>query len=104
VRQRENGGGTTTIEKRKLALMKARLAHPEQVIARSAVSNAIRAGRLIRQSCIVCGKKAQAHHDDYSKPLDVIWLCPAHHMERHRQQREQEIRQRFKNNDLHIHD
>lgn len=47
-------------------------------------SNAIRDGRLIRQPCEVCGGPAQAHHDDYSKPLDVRWLCTTHHAEWHK--------------------
>jgi hypothetical protein len=47
--------------------------------------NAIRDGRLIRQPCEVCGNtKAQAHHDDYGKPLDVRWLCTTHHADWHR--------------------
>jgi hypothetical protein len=29
---------------------------------------------------VVCGaKKSVAHHEDYKKPLDVIWLCQEHH-------------------------
>jgi DNA repair exonuclease SbcCD ATPase subunit len=48
------------------------------------VKEAIRQGAIKRRPCEVCGKKhSHAHHDDYSKPLDVIWLCPAHHSERH---------------------
>jgi hypothetical protein len=44
--------------------------------------------KLERQSCSVCGKeRAQAHHEDYSKPLDVIWLCPLHHSQRHKELR-----------------
>ena len=50
-----------------------------------AVANAIRDGRLVKQPCEICQEsKAQAHHDDYSKPLDVRWLCTKHHAEWHR--------------------
>ena len=49
------------------------------------VGNAIRDGRLLREACEVCGSKdAQAHHDDYGKPLDVRWLCSTHHAEWHK--------------------
>jgi hypothetical protein len=42
-------------------------------------------GKLIRQPCEVCGsKKVEAHHDDYTKPLDVRWLCKKHHAEHHK--------------------
>ena len=58
--------------------------HPLQYHAHYAVGNAIRDGRLIRQPCQVCGEeKSQAHHHDYSKPLDVHWLCRKHHLEEH---------------------
>lgn len=53
--------------------------------ARDQVRRAVRNGYLKRLPCEVCGKKTgiHGHHDDYSKPLEVIWLCPAHHKERH---------------------
>jgi hypothetical protein len=35
--------------------------------------------------CFVCGEKAEAHHPDYDRPLDVIWLCPSHHKQIHSQ-------------------
>lgn len=55
---------------------KRRKAFPEKDKARNAVSNAIRDGKLSRCPCVKCGdSKSQAHHNDYSKPLDVIWLC-----------------------------
>lgn len=44
----------------------------------------LRNGSWTKQPCSVCGnEKAQAHHDDYDKPLDVIWLCDSHHKMRH---------------------
>lgn len=59
--------------------------NPTKRRAHFAVSNALRDGKLARQACEVCGaEKAQAHHDDYSKPLDVRWLCTTHHAEWHR--------------------
>lgn len=49
------------------------------------VSNAIRDGRLHRQPCEKCGsERSDAHHADYSKPLEVQWLCRKHHGEQHR--------------------
>ena len=49
------------------------------------VGNAIRDGELVKKRCEVCGaEKVDAHHDDYSKPLDVRWLCRKHHAEHHR--------------------
>ena len=61
-----------------------RARNPEKSIARNAVGNAIRDGRLTRLPCEVCGDaKSEAHHDDYSKPLDVRWLCRDHHKEHH---------------------
>jgi len=60
---------------------KRRELHPEKAKANYDVSNAIRDGRLVKQPCERCGasKLVQAHHDDYSKPLEVRWLCfPCH--------------------------
>ena len=31
--------------------------------------------------CFKCGEKGQAHHDDYSKPFEIKWLCFKHHRE-----------------------
>jgi hypothetical protein len=60
----------------------ARLRSPEKYKARTAVGNALRDGRLRRMPCEVCGSmRVQAHHADYSKPLDVRWLCFKHHRE-----------------------
>ena len=56
--------------------------------ARAKVTNSLKVGTLSRLPCEVCGVlKAQAHHDDYSKPLDVRWLCRDHHSAFHKEQR-----------------
>jgi hypothetical protein len=50
----------------------------------SEYENAIRDGRIKQEPCAVCGKeKTQGHHEDYSKPLDIVWLCTRHHADRH---------------------
>lgn len=64
--------------------IKFRTENPEKYAAQTAVGNAIRDGKLKRQTCRECGEKAHAHHEDYSKPLEVIWLCPIHHAEIHK--------------------
>ncbi|MGE0190258.1 MAG: hypothetical protein AB7Q04_13355 [Steroidobacteraceae bacterium] len=52
------------------------------------VSNSIRDNKLVKKPCEVCGlKKVHAHHDDYTRPLDVRWLCIKHHAEHHKMER-----------------
>lgn len=63
-----------------------KLAQPEKYAAHIAVNNAVRDGRLVRQPCEVCGDlRVEGHHEDYSKALDVRWLCFTHHREAHGQ-------------------
>ncbi len=58
--------------------------NPEKYNAHKAVSVAIKNGTLVRSNCEKCRSiKAHAHHDDYSRPLDVRWLCAAHHRQYH---------------------
>ena len=46
--------------------------------------NEVDTGKIIKQPCSVCGKiKSEAHHPDYSKPLEVIWFCRSHHKLHH---------------------
>lgn len=47
--------------------------------------NAIRDGILIKGLCDVCSTDVNivAHHCDYDKPLDVMWLCSKHHNDWH---------------------
>ena len=58
--------------------------NPEKMAAYNKYVVAIRYGRLKKQPCEVCGSKvSEGHHHDYSKPLDVRWLCKDHHEEAH---------------------
>jgi len=57
--------------------------YPIKCGAHCIVNNAVRDGRLTKQSsCAECGasnRVIHAHHDDYARPLDVRWLCvPCH--------------------------
>jgi ribosomal protein S27AE len=64
--------------------------YPERVRAREKVAYAVRWGHLRRQPCEACGApKAAAHHDDYSKPLEVRWLCRPCHDTHHAAERQQ---------------
>lgn len=51
--------------------------------ARRAVEYRITTGQMLKGMCRCGNEKAQAHHPDYSKPLEVIWLCTTHHLEAH---------------------
>jgi hypothetical protein len=53
----------------------------QQMKAHREVYKAIQAGTLKRQPCQVCGSTSniEAHHPDYSKPLEVEWVCRKHH-------------------------
>jgi len=65
--------------------------NPEKIKAHRIVNSALRSGKIHRHPCFICGNKAQAHHDDYSKPLEVIWVCPKHHAEIHIKINEQKL-------------
>src|SRR5690242_12352984 len=63
----------------------ARPEHAEKNRARIIAKSAIESGKLERLPCQKCGDlKAEAHHEDYSKPLDVQWLCKKCHGLAHR--------------------
>ena len=57
---------------------------PEQHNARVMAQRALKIGTIKKEPCSVCGKeRSEMHHPDYSKPLDIIWLCRSHHQYLH---------------------
>lgn len=53
--------------------------------AQAKVRRALKTGRMTRLPCERCGNpKTYGHHPDYSKPFDVIWLCPRCHAKEHK--------------------
>jgi len=63
-----------------------RAKYPNKYKATRMVGSAVRDGRLFREPCEECGteKNVVGHHDDYLKPLNVRWMCQAHHLQWHR--------------------
>ena len=58
--------------------------YPERYAANTAVANALRDGRLVKTVCAHCGaEQVEAHHPDYARPLDVVWLCAEDHKQIH---------------------
>jgi hypothetical protein len=60
--------------------------NPEKRLAHSRLWHAIYDGRVVRKTtCDDCGVtgKIVAHHEDYTKALDVDWLCSPCHGKRH---------------------
>jgi hypothetical protein len=60
--------------------LKNQLAYKAHRAVRTAVNN----GLIVKTLCVICGGKSEAHHPDYSRPLDVVWLCRPHHLETHK--------------------
>jgi hypothetical protein len=65
-----------------------RIENPEKRKAHRMVEYAVKKGELLKQPCTICGEtKSESHHEDYSKPLDVLWFCRKHHAEHHEKKR-----------------
>jgi len=55
--------------------------------AQAKAINAIHSRKLIRpNNCSNCGETTRiiAHHEDYTKPLEITWLCQSCHVRRHK--------------------
>lgn len=70
------------------ASYKSMRVNKEEHNARVKVYYALKTGKLKRPDhCTRCKIKGKpyGHHEDYSKPLEVIWLCRGCHANRHRE-------------------
>lgn len=64
--------------------------HINKKTAKNTANYAEKIGKLVKKPCVVCNSpKSEKHHEDYTKPLEVIWLCRTHHFELHRKKRQQ---------------
>jgi hypothetical protein len=71
--------------------------------ARRKLRWAVDSGKLVRLPCLVCGNpKSEGHHEDYNKPLEVVWLCRIHHEEVHHAYQNAQSNQGTKNNESGI--
>lgn len=60
--------------------------HPEKIEAQTKLRIAVKKGIVKKLPCEVCkSENSQGHHPDYTKPLEVIWLCAVHHTKTHRE-------------------
>jgi len=83
--RKSDKGRATNANLKRQYLQEGRYA--EEKRAYNAVYHAVKTGKLIRpEVCPKCGcddRRIQAHHEDYSKPLEVTWLCSGCHADVH---------------------
>ena len=83
VNARNNSTGLTRGERKRRWMKKV---GASVIRAHHAVELAILNGSIQRLPCEKCGREpSDAHHDDYTKPLAVRWLCRFHHLQHHRE-------------------
>jgi hypothetical protein len=72
---------------RKKARKKYIYVHPLRRAAHLIIGNAVARKKIIKpDNCSICNStiKIEAHHDDYTKPLLIRWLCEKCHKEWHK--------------------
>lgn len=78
-----SGKGIETREENKIL-------YPEKHEARKIMAAAVRSKKIIKpESCSLCNeisKRIEGHHKDYSKPLEIVWLCCKCHRASHRKE------------------
>lgn len=70
--------------KAKTPQQKWRERNPKADWAHNATRSAKRRGLVTQEPCAVCGSPdSEAHHENYDRPLDLVWLCRRHHKALH---------------------
>jgi hypothetical protein len=70
----------------KISVEKWQAANRIKRAAHIILGSAVKSGKVIPWPCCAlpeCNKKPEAHHPDYDRPLDVVWLCTEHHKQLH---------------------
>lgn len=70
-----NGHGKNKKDRPKVASLK--------INAWNKVNYAVRTNKIIKPDiCDICGvaERIESHHNDYNKPLDVVWCCKKCHI------------------------
>jgi hypothetical protein len=63
-----------------------------KAVARCTANTCQKRGHIPVEACENCGATyAEKHHGDYSRPLDVIWLCRACHIDEHKEKAAQQL-------------
>jgi hypothetical protein len=80
---------------------KHRYLHPEREYARRVITQLINSKKLIPPlKCTLCNirrnkkRKIVAHHPDYSKPLEIIWICQKCHINIHNKKKENRLKKK----------
>lgn len=77
--------GTNIAEQYNARHARYRAKNPEKVKAGQLARDAVYAGKIKKQPCEICGcLDSQMHHQNYTKPFEVNWLCYKHHRDVHK--------------------